>query len=80
MHQPNFGKLTSLHFYTWSKGLKTGMYYLRSQAAADAIQFTVDSSKMKKKSVATETIDEEIKMAQMICSLDNKEECISCSG
>jgi hypothetical protein len=35
---------------------------------------------LQKKSVATETIDEEIKMAQMICSLDNKEECISCSG
>ncbi|KAG0576267.1 hypothetical protein KC19_5G067700 [Ceratodon purpureus] len=47
MDQPNFGKLTSLHFYTWSKGLKTGMYYLRSRAAADAIKFTVDASSMK---------------------------------
>ncbi|RZR81401.1 hypothetical protein BHM03_00007614 [Ensete ventricosum] len=44
MDQPNFGKLTSLHFYAWSKGLKTGMYYLRSRAAADAIKFTVDTS------------------------------------
>ncbi|KAJ4950379.1 hypothetical protein NE237_027211 [Protea cynaroides] len=44
MDQRNFGKLTSLHFYAWSKGLKTGMYYLRSRAAADAIQFTVDTS------------------------------------
>ncbi|XP_042407875.1 ribonucleoside-diphosphate reductase large subunit-like isoform X1 [Zingiber officinale] len=43
MDQPNFGKLTSLHFYAWSKGLKTGMYYLRSRAAADAIKFTVDT-------------------------------------
>ncbi|CAM6050994.1 unnamed protein product [Sphagnum compactum] len=80
MDQPNFGKLTSLHFYTWSKGLKTGMYYLRSRAAADAIQFTVDSSGMKKKTVATETTDQEIKMAQMICSLENKEECMSCGS
>ncbi|KAH9543575.1 hypothetical protein CY35_13G072700 [Sphagnum magellanicum] len=80
MDQPNFGKLTSLHFYTWSKGLKTGMYYLRSRAAADAIQFTVDSSGMKKKAVATETTDQEIKMAQMICSLENKEECMSCGS
>jgi ribonucleoside-diphosphate reductase subunit M1 len=80
MDQPNFGKLTSLHFYTWSKGLKTGMYYLRSRAAADAIQFTVDSSGMKKKTVATETSDQEIKMAQMICSLENKEECMSCGS
>jgi len=39
---PNFAKLTSMHFYAWEKGLKTGMYYLRSTSAADAIQFTVD--------------------------------------
>lgn len=41
---PNFGKLTSMHFYAWKKGLKTGMYYLRSTAAADAIKFTLDKS------------------------------------
>ncbi|MFN7435270.1 MAG: ribonucleoside-diphosphate reductase subunit alpha, partial [Bacteroidota bacterium] len=41
---PNFGKLTSMHFYAWKKGLKTGMYYLRSNAAADAIKFTLDKS------------------------------------
>ena len=38
---PNFGKLTSLHFTAWRMGLKTGMYYLRTRAAADAIKFTV---------------------------------------
>jgi Ribonucleotide reductase, barrel domain len=38
---PNFGKLTSLHFTAWRLGLKTGMYYLRTRAAADAIKFTV---------------------------------------
>lgn len=43
--QPNFAKLTSMHFYAWKKGLKTGMYYLRSQAAAQAIQFTVTPTK-----------------------------------
>src|SRR5688500_16575148 len=43
----NFGKLTSMHFYAWKKGLKTGMYYLRSTAAADAIKFTLDKSAMK---------------------------------
>lgn len=43
---PNFGKLTSMHFYAWRKGLKTGMYYLRSTAAADAIKFTHDKSAM----------------------------------
>jgi len=42
MPEPTFAKLSSLHFYTWEKGLKTGMYYLRTKPAADAIQFTVD--------------------------------------
>lgn len=41
MADPNFGKLTSLHFHAWKLGLKTGMYYLRTRAAADAIKFTV---------------------------------------
>lgn len=41
---PTMGKLTSMHFYGWKKGLKTGMYYLRTQAAAAAIQFTIDKS------------------------------------
>jgi len=44
---PNFGKLTSMHFYAWKKGLKTGMYYLRSTAAADAIKFTVDKASVQ---------------------------------
>jgi ribonucleoside-diphosphate reductase alpha subunit len=39
---PNSSKLTSMHFYAWKKGLKTGMYYLRSQAATQAVQFTVE--------------------------------------
>jgi ribonucleoside-diphosphate reductase alpha chain len=44
LQDPNFGKLTSMHFYAWKKGLKTGMYYLRTKAAADAIKFTVDKA------------------------------------
>jgi ribonucleoside-diphosphate reductase alpha subunit len=50
---PNFGKLTSMHFYAWKKGLKTGMYYLRSTAAADAIKFTLDKTAMSQPHVAT---------------------------
>jgi len=49
---PNFGKLTSMHFYAWKKGLKTGMYYLRSTAAADAIKFTLDKTAMSQPFVA----------------------------
>ncbi|KPM48777.1 ribonucleoside-diphosphate reductase subunit alpha [Jiulongibacter sediminis] len=41
MENPNFGKLTSMHFYAWKAGLKTGMYYLRTKAAVDAVKFTV---------------------------------------
>lgn len=49
MSDANSGKLTSLHFHAWKSGLKTGMYYLRSRAAADAIKFTVDPMKAAKK-------------------------------
>ncbi|MEE3164263.1 MAG: ribonucleoside-diphosphate reductase subunit alpha, partial [Bacteroidota bacterium] len=42
MENVNTAKLTSMHFYSWKKGLKTGMYYLRTKAATDAIKFTVD--------------------------------------
>jgi ribonucleoside-diphosphate reductase alpha chain len=47
MATPTRAKMTSMHFYGWRKGLKTGMYYLRSKAAAQAIQFTVDQTKLK---------------------------------
>ncbi|SKC76788.1 ribonucleoside-diphosphate reductase subunit alpha [Ohtaekwangia koreensis] len=49
---PNFGKLTSMHFYAWKKGLKTGMYYLRTNAAADAIKFTLDKSAIQQANAA----------------------------
>jgi len=68
---PNFAKLTAIHFYGWKKGLKTGMYYLRTKPAANAIQFTVDQTKLKNR---------EKNEADIICSIDNKEACISCSG
>lgn len=44
MAEPTTAKLTSMHFYAWKKGLKTGMYYLRTRPKADAIQFTVDQT------------------------------------
>ena len=45
--EPNISKLTSMHFYGWKKGLKTGMYYLRTKPKADAIQFTVDQVRQR---------------------------------
>src|ERR1700729_3279340 len=47
LQSPTLGQLTSMHFYGWKKGLKTGMYYLRTRPAAQAIQFTVDQSLIK---------------------------------
>jgi ribonucleotide reductase alpha subunit len=55
MTDVSFGKLTSMHFYAWKKGLKTGMYYLRSQAAADAIKFTVDAQLLRATSTNSTT-------------------------
>lgn len=47
MSNVNYGKLTSLHFTAWKKGLKTGMYYLRTKAATDAIKFTLDQTTLE---------------------------------
>lgn len=59
-----------------SQGLKTGMYYLRSRPAAQAIQFTVDQEALKK------TPEEQAKENEeaIACSLQNKEACMMCSG
>lgn len=73
----NFAKLTSMHFYTWKKGLKTGMYYLRTKAARDAIKFTVENAS-RKEVVSVVNIKEQ--EAEIACSLDNPENCESCSG
>ncbi|ONK57244.1 uncharacterized protein A4U43_C10F18080 [Asparagus officinalis] len=60
------------------KGLKTGMYYLRSRAAADEIKLTVDISLLKKEPVEEDNL--ECKMAQVACSLENREECMACGS
>lgn len=52
LQAPTMGQLTSMHFYGWKKGLKTGMYYLRTKPAAQAIQFTVDQSILKQAKTA----------------------------
>ncbi|HQV99911.1 MAG TPA: ribonucleoside-diphosphate reductase subunit alpha, partial [Bacteroidia bacterium] len=77
----NFAKLTSMHFYAWKKGLKTGMYYLRTKSAADAVKFTVDQSYLKQPNVETAVVaDKEEAFAQMACSLDNPEACEACGS
>lgn len=85
--EPNYGKLTSIHFYGWKLGLKTGMYYLRTKPAAAPIQFTVDKSRLnvssKTNSLDKENVDVNSinrRMADMVCSLQNKDDCISCGS
>ena len=86
VEEANFAKLTSMHFYAWKKGLKTGMYYLRTKAAASPIQFTID--KEQARAPVSETLaavpgdsrPKEEKIAEIACSLDNKENCITCSS
>ena len=76
MENANFGKLTSMHFYGWEKGLKTGMYYLRTKAATDAIKFTVDKAVVEEPTA--KSIEEQ--QAAIACSLDNPDACEMCSG
>jgi ribonucleoside-diphosphate reductase alpha chain len=76
MENANFGKLTSMHFYGWEKGLKTGMYYLRTKAATDAIKFTVE--KTVTEMPIAQTIEDQ--QAAIACSLDDPDGCEMCSG
>ncbi len=77
MENPNFAKLTSMHFYAWKKGLKTGMYYLRTKAARDAVKFTVNKDALAQPTA--QQIKEQA-AAEMACSLDNPDNCEMCSG
>ena len=58
MQDANYSKLTSMHFYAWQSGLKTGMYYLRTKSAVDAIKFTVNNDK---KAEPVEVVEVEVK-------------------
>jgi ribonucleoside-diphosphate reductase alpha chain len=79
---PSTGKLTSMHFHAWKKGLKTGMYYLRTQAAAQAVQFTVE----KQGSISVEpvipgaiVVDENDQLLNgQTCTME--EGCVTCSA
>ena len=74
MQDATFGKLTSMHFHAWKKGLKTGLYYLRTKAAADAIKFTI--VKEEKSDVNQEAENQ----AAIQCSIDNQDDCEMCGS
>jgi ribonucleoside-diphosphate reductase alpha chain len=92
MENVNAAKLTSMHFYSWKKGLKTGMYYLRTKAATDAIKFTVD--KKYKSAPVTASVEAPAAVVQapvvpttigteqtaLACSIENGPDCEMCSG
>ena len=88
---PSNSKLTSMHFYAWKKGLKTGMYYLRSQAATQAVQFTIEKQGSEEMQpvipIATEAaqegnnlddIDISPEMNGQVCTMQDG--CISCGS
>ena len=67
---PTFGKVNSMHMYAWKKGLKTGMYYLRSRSAVDAVKVTVSSEKVAKEDFLKNAVTEN----------NEPEDCLTCSA
>ncbi|VDO06600.1 unnamed protein product [Brugia timori] len=99
--RPNYGNITSMHFYGWQKvctaflmykGLKTGMYYLRTRPAVDAVQFTVDKTRLKEydsvngdknsksSSSSIPATTSELATKVMECTVSNGDECLMCSS
>jgi ribonucleoside-diphosphate reductase alpha chain len=81
INQPNASKLTSMHFYAWKKGLKTGMYYLRTQAASQAVKFTVENQGGKNMDpVIPEVVDQVADEIPEGPSCSMEEGCVTCSS
>lgn len=76
MRDPDYAKLTSMHFYGWKKGLKTGMYYLRMQPAASALKTNIDMSSTKEPTPASTSTS-----TPKVCTLRDRElGCDSCAA
>ncbi|MEZ4777894.1 MAG: ribonucleoside-diphosphate reductase subunit alpha [Flavobacteriaceae bacterium] len=96
MENANMAKLTSMHFYAWKSGLKTGMYYLRTKSAVDAIKFTLNNETKKEpvaavaeaKVEAVSAVSEKPLTAQELRNLlaqsknaaENDEDCLMCGS
>ncbi len=81
INSPNASKLTSMHFYAWKKGLKTGMYYLRTQAASQAVKFTVENQGGKNmEPVIPELVDQVADEIPAGPSCSMEEGCVTCSA
>ena len=86
LDQSIVSKLSSLHMYTWKKGLKTGMYYLRTKPAKDPIKTTIDPKMMKEREQVNrikdvdKLDDADLEEQAAICRRDNKEDCMMCGS
>jgi ribonucleoside-diphosphate reductase alpha chain len=83
MAQPNTTKISSMHFYAWKKGLKTGMYYLRTQAAAQAVKFTIDNQTGNENIPQSSGVEDPVQAEYAegaSCTFDDEGNCISCSA
>lgn len=78
VQSPNNAKLTSMHFYAWKKGLKTGMYYLRTQAANAAVKFTVEKQAEKQLEPMVQHTGVEEEITGPVCTME--EGCVTCSA
>jgi len=80
MIDPNIGKLTSMHFYGWKKGLKTGMYYLRTKAATDAIKFTVDQEALDNDAELKKLQKKKEESLKQMSSGLKEDDCVMCGA
>ncbi len=83
MASPTIKKLTSMHFYAWKQGLKTGIYYLRSKASTSASKFTIDPAlekRIKEKQKKGKALTKKEEEVVLMCSIENKDACMMCSS
>ena len=81
MNDPDYSKLTSMHFYAWKSGLKTGMYYLRTKSAVNAIQFSLSNDKQEKPASSEEGEMSPEEFREMLTqSKDNPDDCLMCGS
>jgi ribonucleoside-diphosphate reductase alpha chain len=83
MANPNYKRLTSMHFYAWKNHLKSGMYYLRSKSSVSAGKFSIDpelEKRIKEKQKKGEQLQKEEEEIVLACSRENPEACMMCSS
>ena len=84
MEEPDFKKLSSMHFYGWSNGLKTGSYYLRTRPRVKSQQFTIDPTLSKQNQDvsqhSTPTSSPDKKSTSNIEEVDDEAVCLTCSA